>query len=142
MKKIINGKVYDTETAERVAWWDNDYRPGDFAYVEEELYRKKTGEFFLYGSGGPHTQYAEWHGNSGGSGERIIPLTYEEATKWAEEKLDGDDYEKIFGEVSEDDSKVKVTFNISGTAADKLRRSADKAGLSLSEYLDKVISEM
>lgn len=142
MKKVINGKVYDTKTAERVAEWDNGYPVNDFHHVDEELYRKKTGEFFTCGSGGPLTQYAEWHGNSGSGGERIIPLAYEEATKWAEEKLDGDDYENIFGEVSEDESKVKVTFYISGASADKLRKNADKAGLSLSEYLDKIITEM
>lgn len=141
MKKIINGKVYDTSTAECVARWDNDYPVRDFHYCMEELYRKKTGEYFLYGEGGPMSKYAVWQGNSGSGGERISPLTYDEATEWAE-RLDGDKYEEIFGAVSEDDSKVKVTFNISGAAAEKLRRNADKAGLSLSEYLDKIISEM
>lgn len=110
MKKVINGKVYDTKTAERVAEWDNDYPVNDFHHVDEELYRKKTGEYFLYGSGGPLSQYAEWHGNSGSGGERIIPLTYEEATKWAEEKLDGDDYENISGKYPKTKAKSKSLF--------------------------------
>ena len=36
---------------------------------------------------------------SGGS--EIIPLTEAEARTWAEEHLDGDEYEEIFGEVEE-----------------------------------------
>lgn len=46
MKKIINGKMYNTETAEFIDSYESGY-PKDFAYVYEALYRKKTGEFFL-----------------------------------------------------------------------------------------------
>ena len=52
MKQIINGKKYDTETAERLACEDAGLPVNDFAYWCEELYRKKTGEFFLHGEGG------------------------------------------------------------------------------------------
>ena len=52
MKKIINHKMYNTETAERLASSSNGYGYDDFRYMEEQLYRKKTGEFFLYGEGG------------------------------------------------------------------------------------------
>lgn len=34
-------------------------------------------------------------------GEEIVPMTPEEAKNWAEEKLDVDLYETIFGEVDE-----------------------------------------
>ena len=49
MKKIINGKKYDTETAEYVDRWSNDLCHSDVHWCSEELYRKKTSEFFLYG---------------------------------------------------------------------------------------------
>ncbi len=52
MKKVIDGKVYDTETATLKAEWENMYDARNFNYVEEQLYQKKTGEFFLYGYGG------------------------------------------------------------------------------------------
>lgn len=45
-KKIINGKLYNTETATLVGRWWNKYSIHDFKYCEESLYRKKTGEFF------------------------------------------------------------------------------------------------
>jgi len=52
MKKIINGKRYDTETAQLIGSASYSNRT-DFRFWSEELYRKKTGEFFLYGEGGP-----------------------------------------------------------------------------------------
>lgn len=101
MRKIINGKKYDTETAEALGYCTNDCLPRDFGYVREVLHRKKTGEFFLYGEGGPHTCYAAHCGGNSGYGEQIRPLAEAEARKWAEENLTGEEYEEIFGEVGE-----------------------------------------
>ena len=45
MKKIINGKTYNTETAKEISEWSEGvYR--DFTYIGETLYRKRTGEYF------------------------------------------------------------------------------------------------
>lgn len=101
MKKIINGKKYDTETAGLICSRDFSLEVGSFGYYSETLYKKKTGEFFLYGEGGALTKYAEITANGMKGGERIIPLTEEQAKAWAEENLSVDDYEKIFGEVEE-----------------------------------------
>lgn len=136
MKKIINGKKYDTETAQRVAGWDNG-RYGDFSHCSEELYRKRTGEFFIYGEGGPMSRYARSCGqNEWCGGEEIIPLNYDAARKWAEEHLDADEYEDIFGEVAEDDSKVSATFRLSASTLELIKRRAAEQGLSLSEYVE------
>lgn len=102
MKKIINGKKYDTETAQMVGVWDNNLMYNNFSYCAELLYRKHTGEFFLHGKGGAMSKYAVSCGdNSWRGGEKIIPLSEDEACKWAEEHLDWNEYEEIFGEVSE-----------------------------------------
>ena len=102
MKKVINNRLYNTETATCVGTFDNGYEDNDFKAVTEQLYRKKTGEFFLYGWGGAMTNYAERCGsNSWGSGEAINPLSIEQAKEWAEEHLSGDKYIEIFGEVQE-----------------------------------------
>lgn len=102
MKKIINGKKYDTETARAVADYANNGNWRDFTHFEETLYQKKTGEFFLYGEGGPMTRYAvAIEQNCMSGGRKIIPLTIKDAQKWAEAYLTADDYEEIFGEVEE-----------------------------------------
>ena len=58
MKKIINGKMYNTETAKCLSEWCNGHY-GDLTYVEETLYRKRTGEYFLYGLSGAADKIAD-----------------------------------------------------------------------------------
>lgn len=102
MKKIINGKMYNTETAKKVGEWWNGYSTRDFHYCEETLYQKKTGEFFLYGEGGALSPYTKSCGQNCWSGaEEIIPMRESEAREWAEEKLSADTYIEIFEEVAE-----------------------------------------
>ena len=101
MKKIINGKMYNTETAEFIDSYESGY-PKDFAYVYEALYRKKTGEFFLYGEGGPNTDYRVYYSsNEWGGSSRITPYTKSEAKKWLAENGTVDTYCKVFGESEE-----------------------------------------
>ena len=108
MKKIINGKRYDTKTAILIGAADN-FRQGvdsvtDFAYWEASLYRtKRSGAFFLAGRGGPMSRFAQSCGqNSWGGGEDLIPLTEEEALEWAEAHLDPEAIEEHFEELIED----------------------------------------
>lgn len=101
MKKIINGKKYNTETAEEVGNWNNGLSVSDFNHCSEHLYKKKTGEYFLHGSGGALTKYSERVGDMFGGGEEIIPLSEAEAKKWAEVHISVEEYEEIFGEVEE-----------------------------------------
>lgn len=37
-KKIIGEKMYNTETAKRLAYWNNGYNRSDFNFTEEALY--------------------------------------------------------------------------------------------------------
>ena len=105
MYKIINGARYNTETAKELgSYWHST--PSDFNFFAETLYLTKSGKYFLHGEGGPMSQYAEFHSaNSWGSGEKIIPMTMEEAKEWASEHLDGEEYDAIFGK--EDEPEVE-----------------------------------
>jgi len=119
MMKVINGKKYDTETAEFCAEYWNGLSTRDFEYYKEELYRKRTGEYFLCGYGGGNSKYGEWHGNSGGPGDKIIPMSLLEAQKWGEENLDGEEYEEIFGAIDEGD-KIQISTWISARVKEDL----------------------
>jgi len=139
MKKIINGRLYDTETAKELGS-DSYSNRRDFHYWVETLYKKRTGEFFIYGEGGPLSKYAEAVGlNEWSGGERIMPLSYAEAQEWAENHLDGDTYIEIFGEPEEDDAKQKITLSLSTAAIAKAKQEAAKAGITLSSYIEKLI---
>lgn len=140
MKKIINGKVYDTNSAKEMGSWGNGGTWRDFNHMEETLYRKKTGEFFLHGEGGPMTKYAQASGqNSWIAGDRIMPMTFAEARKWAEEHLDGDEYEEIFGAVTEDESRVQVCYSLSAAAVETIKRRAGELGISASAYIEQLL---
>ncbi|MFZ2207387.1 MAG: hypothetical protein WAV22_01820 [Porticoccaceae bacterium] len=102
MRVIIDGKKYDTDTAEHIASASYSGSRSDFQWWEEDLYRKRTGEFFLSGAGGPMTRYAAAvDQNSWTGGSRIIPLSEEEAREWLERHADAETYEQVFGAVPE-----------------------------------------
>lgn len=142
MKRIIKGKVYDTETAKKVASWYSSYARNDFHYYEEELYQKKTGEFFLYGEGNAASPYSKSCGQNEWCGsEKIVPLTFAEAQEWAEKHLDGDEYCEIFGDPGEDDEDVALNLIISAAASAKLKKAAAQNGISLRAQLERWILE-
>lgn len=139
MKKVINGKLYNTETSKFLGE-DSYSNPSDFNYWLESLFQKRTGEFFLYGEGGPMSRYAQTTGqNEWSGGEQIQPMTAENARQWAEKHLSADEYEAIFGEIAEDDSKKNVTFSIAQDAIELLARMAAETGKTRSELVEEMI---
>ena len=140
IKRIINGRTYDTATATEIG--GNGYStPNDFRHYYERLYRKRNGEYFLYGEGGPLSKYSESVGtNETSGGETIIPMTYAEARDWVEDNLDADDYIKEFGVPSEGDDVV-VTVTINKAVYDKITRDAASAGITVAEYIMGLITQ-
>ena len=137
MKFIRNGVKYDTETAERLGSWST--YPNSFNYRKETLYRKTNGEYFLHCEGGPNSIYAEvCEVNTTRGGEVIIPYTYREACEWAEHHLDPEDYEAIFGEVSEDGYSDEVA--ILEALATVISHLACKHDLQMLDYIEQLLS--
>jgi len=102
MKKIINGKRYDTEKAIVVGCADN-VGSGcdsvtDFRYWEATLYQTPRSKvFFLAGKGGPMSRFAQSAGqNQWSGGKDLIPMATEEAQEWAEQYLDTSVIERFF----------------------------------------------
>lgn len=84
MRRVIDGKMYDTDTADKIAEWDNGHNSKrDFHYCSEDLYKTKKGSWFLHGEGGAASKYAESCGqNETCEGKGIELLTAEEALEW------------------------------------------------------------
>ncbi len=74
MKRIIEGKTYNTETATHVCELDCRANRGDFGYHDTDLFRTAKGQFFLAGAGGPSSMWAQSvpNGSVGGSGIRLV----------------------------------------------------------------------
>jgi len=97
MKKIIKGKLYDTDTAELIDIYEFS-NMSDFHWYREKLYRKANGEFFLYGRGAALSPYREYIDcNNWTGGESIIPLSEYEAKVWIMDHSDAEIYIKLFG---------------------------------------------
>ena len=86
MKRIIDGKRYDTETAEKVAWvgsWSGISR-SDNTYWDAGLYRTPRGRWFLAGHGGPASLFGQPVGNWTEGGSGIAPISEGEALRYLE----------------------------------------------------------
>lgn len=148
MKKVINNKVYDTDTATYLAWWENQFHPGDFDWKREELYRKKTGEYFLHGEGGAMSEYARPADSSSGNwvqgGQKIVLLTYEQANEWAKNHLDTEEYMELFG-IKDDNEEIESTYiriNLSVNDRKKLDRIRANTLETYSEVVSRAIDKL
>ncbi len=82
MKKIINAKLYDTATAEKLAEKWNGLNTSDVRNFRETLFKTKKGSYFLYGEGGAATRWAKKNGNSLDAGRNIIQMDKWKAMEW------------------------------------------------------------
>ena len=101
MKKSINGKIYNTETAELICRNSRGSYPGsgNFSDWSSKLYRTKKGNFFEVGKGGGATRFAESCAGGGtcGNSNVFIVLTRDEALSFCESAgLDADKIAKFF----------------------------------------------
>lgn len=143
MKKIIDGKLYNTETAKFLAEFESSDGKSSFAWYREALYITRSGNYFLYGEGHASSKYAESaHGSNGWvPGKDIVPISPDYAKKWGEISLEADDYESVFGKVTE--NKVKISADISIGAKEKIDSLKDgkiKSNGDVIEYLLTLIN--
>ena len=139
MRKVIDGHRYDTDTARLVGSWESGEDTGDLHYVSETLYRTKAGLYFVHGEGGARTQYAEQvEQNAWQGGEKIVALSLEAARKWAEEKLDADDYESEWGTPDEDDGRA-MTVRVPESIYRTIRGNAAVRGCSMGKIVTDAI---
>lgn len=147
MKKIVGGKMYDTATATLLGQWDNGRNPNeDFHWREEALYRNAHDAYFLYAKGGalsPHR--GSWAGNHT-KGEKIIPMSVEEAQIWAEEHLSTEEYDALFGlpkEAPPDLSgRERVHMSLDAALMAGLRRMSREMDVPVSRLVDRAVRAM
>ena len=81
MKKIIEKKIYDTDTAKQLAFkYVGNF--GDANGYEERLYVTKMKLYFIFGTGGSESPYPE---------QTIKPITQEQAEAWEKETSEDKD---------------------------------------------------
>ncbi len=143
MKKIINHRVYDTDAATEIGEQEwGDIIEDSFTYACEKLYRKRNGEYFIHGEGGPRTCYGQSAGLGNMSwGARIIPQSYEQAREWAEQNLSAEAYEREFG-VVEDDTEVVLSVRVSTSARAALDRYVAATGRTRTDIVSELLMSL
>lgn len=129
MRKVIFGKVYDTNSAHLVGCWDNG--EDDEEYILTKLFRKRTGEYFIYTIDAANAQ-------------TITPIGYESAKLRASKHLDKSAYEAEFcGNAGDDqDEQVVASYRISTKARAAIQREASRAGVSLGEVVERLAATL
>lgn len=107
-KKDTHTAIYESDGATTTYGhtWNNKtvtngYPRGDFSFEEQTLHKKKTGEYFVYASGGAQSNFGDCYGGHDCSGEKFIPMSVEQAQQWSEEYLTVEKYVEIWGEPEE-----------------------------------------
>lgn len=137
MKKVIQGVLCDTSTAKHLG--SASYLGvRDFAHWSEELYRTKSGKYFLYGEGGPASRYAVTIGqNEWSGGEKIQLLSRETAMEWAEEHLDGEEYVAAFGDPEETEKAMCIVLPVASRS--RLEEIKRETGMTFSEIIARAV---
>lgn len=143
MRRIIQGKAYDTQTAKHVA--SDSYINVDEYHVIEALYQTPGGAFFMlkrvFGQDltGNGDQIAHEHWSA---------CSREQAEHWfregsAVELFDETVFAAPDEAAAEDDQEKLVTFTLrmSETLRDKLAAAAKSDGLSLNKYLVRCVQD-
>ena len=120
MQTIINGIVYNTNTAAELAL--RHATSVTSGYYHEALYRTEQDAFFLY--------RIENHDTN------IIPLTYEEAKSWAEAHFPEKPYQTILENPEE---TVPFYLHLKKSDIDHLKQSAKTSGISVEAYILSLI---
>lgn len=102
MKKIVNGKMYNTETAELVEEYNNGLSSSDVKHIREELYKTRKSVYFLYAEGGALTCYSESNGKTSWGAATIIPLDDSETFDWLVRRGYSDEAYEYFPDMVEE----------------------------------------
>lgn len=62
-------------------------------------------------------------------------VSYDSARQWAEDHLTADQYQAVFGEVAEDDSRTTLLLSLPASTVKKIKQDAAQAGMTVSAYV-------
>jgi hypothetical protein len=111
MNRIIESKCYNIKEATLIWHYDKRFlkEKGDISWTVIDLYRTTSGRYFIHGSGGPGSDYAnrELISSTWGDGfilkdgEEIISMSPHEVIAWGEENLPCDVLRKIIRDIKQ-----------------------------------------
>ena len=145
MKLRIFNNIYDTDTARKIAERKSASFNTDKSF-RETLFRKKGGEFFLFGEGGKESKYRKATVKGYINGQKIIPLTYEEADNWLKQASTANPklkplHKRIFDISDAESKKVAVTFRVKQATKNKIEKIATIMNVHQGDVIDNLLKE-
>lgn len=143
MKKVIRNKVYDTDTATLIKQADHPNITNGEGPCKQSLYRKRTGDYFLYVSGATTDTFhnlriaTQTHDRE----HHIYLLTYDQARAWCEAEMTADEWLKHFSPI-EDDSLCALNLTLSASAVSKFKVVAQQQQISQRELMERLINTL
>jgi len=147
MRKVINGKTYNTATSKKLGSWNNGHSMTDFGHCEEGLFKNTMGAYFLHAEGGPMSRNADRSGANFTWGDKLVPMSRDEADAWAQEYLETEEYEKEFGiheeaTPSDSDLKERANFSLDQDFMTSFRKLSEENGIKMSTMVFKAVTSM
>lgn len=127
MKKIIDGREYNTETAQLIA--QDSFAQGTISATTRYLYRKRNGEYFMYIHYDCDLVTDKY--------SHIDPLDTDYAQLWAKGLLSEEAYNEL---VSGGNAKVKLTLNVTAETRERLKVLAANHKCSISDIVDALVA--
>lgn len=82
MKKVVKGRLYNTESTKIICSWDNNLPMSDFRFCGATLHQKATGAYFVHLEGGAMSRYGKVMSDGAyGYGEDIIVISNDVANR-------------------------------------------------------------
>ncbi|MBD5429354.1 hypothetical protein [Lactobacillus sp.] len=153
----LHGLSYDPDKAKFIIGYESEFGPADNRHFTEGLYKKRTGEYFLYGKGGGASPYAGYNAAYGSwtPGDEIEPYTLDKAKAYFDKydvqdyvdkdggMLDPEDvkklYDKEFGKIENNSAKKNKLFSLKESTIAKIERMAQAQGKTQSEIIDMLV---
>lgn len=144
MRKRVKNNVYDTTTAKKIACKRTSEHKLDLTYTEEDLYRKRTGEYFLDCFSSPYGKYGLKEQQTDTHHHVITPLSFNDAKDWykdantySQEDAPNDIYEQEFGDTNNFSNKKHAKiYHLTENAIAKIARIAKEQGISQSDVIN------
>lgn len=130
MKKVINGKLLNTLTAKNIGVGVID----EDKDIIESLYRTRSGIYFI------HNVYPKYISGNMEVGEDITLISPDKANEWAKKWLPESEYNKFFGESS--DEPITITVNVSAKAFRILKKEKEVSGDTYGEIISYALRMM
>lgn len=144
MKRVIDGRSYNTETAIKLCSLESPTPyTNDFHWHNTILYQTKGGAFFLAGEGGAMSRWSKPCGqNSRVGGEGISPVSAAEAKEILERENATEALERVFGQCPEaGEGEAAILVRLPANVATSLKRQAAEDGKSLNQHCMTILSK-